>query len=213
MHTCTITYLPPPSLSPPSLPPCHGTGCPVHQHSLLPPPPPLPLSLPPPPLPPSQALQLSGRPVNALTLDEVHERENIHTHPISQSDLDQSAYNRFVADLQSSGAIQEEQSIPQVLCVCVYVRMHTRTCVSEQASWVVNWSAAYMYTCTCIYCSQRFQLHVHVYTPRISLISNSLPISLFPPPSFPPSLLPFCPPSPLFHSHTYLRSCPAHLSP
>ena len=57
-----------------------------------------------------------GHPANALTLDEVHERENIsHAHhsPLSHSETaDQSAFNRLVAVLQSSGAIQDEP--PQV---------------------------------------------------------------------------------------------------
>ena len=50
-----------------------------------------------------------SHPVNALTLEEVHERENIyHTQSPSASDPDQSAFNRLVAVLQSSGAIQDE---------------------------------------------------------------------------------------------------------
>ncbi|CAI8015151.1 hypothetical protein GBAR_LOCUS9434 [Geodia barretti] len=57
-----------------------------------------------------------GHPANALTLDEVHERENIshapHS-PLSYSETaDQSAFNRLVAVLQSSGAIQDEPPQP-----------------------------------------------------------------------------------------------------
>ena len=55
-----------------------------------------------------------GHPANALTLEEVHERENIHTQPPLQSDADQSAFNRLVAVLQSSGAIQDEPNTSQV---------------------------------------------------------------------------------------------------
>ena len=65
-----------------------------------------------------------GHPANALTLEEVHERENIaHTSrtPSSYHEAaDQSAFNRLVAVLQSSGAIQDEP--PQVcgtLCLSV----------------------------------------------------------------------------------------------
>ena len=63
----------------------------------------------------------SGHPVNALTLEEVHKRENIAQSPRSPSSshsdaADQSAFNRLVAVLQSSGAIHDE---PSQVCVCV----------------------------------------------------------------------------------------------
>jgi hypothetical protein len=60
-----------------------------------------------------EAYRSSGHPVNALTLEEVHERENIHhAQSPAHSDADQSAFNRLVAVLQSSGAIQDEPPQP-----------------------------------------------------------------------------------------------------
>lgn len=57
-------------------------------------------------------LGVDTRPVNALTLDEIQARENIHT-PLSHPG-DQSAFNKFVAQLQFTGAIQHEEKPPVV---------------------------------------------------------------------------------------------------
>ena len=75
--------------------------------------------------------QLSGgsgvHPLNALTLDEVHERENIGHAPHSPSQTneasDQTAFNKLVAVLQSSGAIHDRPS--QVRLSLTHTHTHT----------------------------------------------------------------------------------------
>lgn len=58
---------------------------------------------------------MSSRPVNALTLEEIHARENIQTTPtlptpsVSSSE-ELGAFNKLVAGLQSSGALHKESS-------------------------------------------------------------------------------------------------------
>ncbi len=58
---------------------------------------------------------MSNRPVNALTLDEIHARENIQTTPTlptpnKPSIADLGAFNKLVAGLQFSGALHKESS-------------------------------------------------------------------------------------------------------
>ncbi len=55
---------------------------------------------------------MSNRPVNALTLEEIHARENIQTTPTlptpSVSSIeDLGAFNKLVAVLQSSGELKQ----------------------------------------------------------------------------------------------------------
>lgn len=57
-------------------------------------------------------LGVDTRPANALTLDEIQARENIHT-PLSHPG-DQSAFNKLVAQLQFTGAIHQEEKSPAV---------------------------------------------------------------------------------------------------
>lgn len=57
-------------------------------------------------------LGVDTRPANALTLDEIQARENIHT-PLSHPG-DQSAFNKLVAQLQFTGAIHQEEKSPVV---------------------------------------------------------------------------------------------------
>lgn len=58
-------------------------------------------------------MSMGHRPVNALTLDEIHARENIHPVVQRNRDHDQTAFNKLVAQLQSSGASQKESKQPQ----------------------------------------------------------------------------------------------------
>lgn len=59
-------------------------------------------------------LGVSSRPVNALTLDEIHARENIETSPIvpitKSGGEDLGAFNKLVAGLQSSGALNKDNT-------------------------------------------------------------------------------------------------------
>ena len=63
---------------------------------------------------------MSSRPVNALTLDEIHARENIQTAsggetPSSKPNLeDLGAFNKLVAGLQSSGVLKDSK--PHQVC-------------------------------------------------------------------------------------------------
>ena len=54
------------------------------------------------------------RPANALTLDEIHARENIHPvdEPSDKGSNDLGAFNKLVAVLQSSGDIKNEKGSP-----------------------------------------------------------------------------------------------------
>ena len=57
---------------------------------------------------------MGSRPVNALTLDEIHARENIHpmNEPSDRASDDLGAFNKLVAVLQSSGDIRNEKGSP-----------------------------------------------------------------------------------------------------
>lgn len=55
---------------------------------------------------------MGSRPANALTLDEVHARENIQTGPQHHRDGDQSAFNKLVAQLKSRPAQTSQESSP-----------------------------------------------------------------------------------------------------
>ena len=79
---------------------------------------------------------MSSRPVNALTLDEIHARENIHTTPAEDltskpSSDDLGAFNKLVAGLQSSGALHSEVSKAEQYQVLSVHCVHTciRTCI------------------------------------------------------------------------------------
>ena len=52
---------------------------------------------------------MGSRPANALTLEEIQARENIQSSQPQVTDHDQSAFNKLVAVLQSSGAIHEQK--------------------------------------------------------------------------------------------------------
>ena len=72
-------------------------------------------------------MSMGSRPVNALTLEEIQARENIQYPASSQpqvTDHDQSAFNKLVAVLQSSGAIQEQkpQTVRDQQTLHVWVR-------------------------------------------------------------------------------------------
>ena len=56
---------------------------------------------------------LSSRPANALTLDEIQARENIEPQRQTHVRDDQTAFNKLVAVLQFSGAIDEASSSQQ----------------------------------------------------------------------------------------------------
>ena len=77
-------------------------------------------------------LGMSSRPVNALTLDEIHARENIHTTPAEDltskpSSDDLGAFNKLVAGLQSSGALHNEVSKAEQYQVLSVHGTHLRT--------------------------------------------------------------------------------------
>ncbi len=67
---------------------------------------------------------MSSRPVNALTLEEIHARENIQTTPtlptpsVSSNGEELGAFNKLVAGLQSSGALHKDPPEPGLSMVC-----------------------------------------------------------------------------------------------
>ena len=64
-------------------------------------------------------LGVDTRPANALTLDEIQARENIHT-PLSHPG-DQSAFNKLVAQLQFTGGIHHEEKSPAVSVIISFI--------------------------------------------------------------------------------------------
>jgi len=72
-------------------------------------------------------LGVSSRPVNALTLDEIHARENIPATPTevvhnkSPAGGDLGAFNKLVAGLQSTGALSKDSNQPEPTEVHVYI--------------------------------------------------------------------------------------------